>query len=303
VRLLTDATDDITNPRRLAERLDDDGYIFLRQVLPLDAVNRVAAGLRGFLAAEQIITSALGPARWSGRDPGPLGPHPAELHALGLWEAFVSHPGVHTVMATVLGDAPLSIPIAQYQFKPPTLTGHAGPISAHQDHFFNPGLAFRTFWVPLMAIDDVLGGLTLAPRYHRSGWLHDAGRPGAPLREGAVAPQDWARANYDPGDVVVFAGTTPHGGLPNRHPDLMRLSVDVRAQASSAPRPAIGVVLEADDTTITVDDSGLPRRLRLDSRTVLRTDVLDAVRPCDLVGRRAIVAQDGNAALLVRLSV
>src|SRR6516162_9585050 len=107
VRLLTDATDDITNPRRLAERLDDDGYIFLRQVLPLDAVNRVAAGLRGFLAAEQIITSALGPARWTGRDPGPIGPHPPELHALGLWEALVSHPGVHTVMATVMGDAPL----------------------------------------------------------------------------------------------------------------------------------------------------------------------------------------------------
>jgi hypothetical protein len=154
-----------------------------------------------------------------------------------------------------------------------------------------------------MAIDEVLGGLGLAPGYHRSGWLHDADRPGAPLREGGVAAQDWARANYNPGDVVVFAGATPHGGLPNRHPELMRLSVDVRAQASSAPQPAIGVVLDADDTAITVDDSGLVRRLRLDDRTVLRTDVLDAVRPRDLIGRRVIVARDGNAARLVRLSV
>ena len=95
----------------------------------------------------------------------------------------------------------------------------------------------------------------------------------------------------------------PHGGLPNRDSELVRLSVDVRAQPAAEPQPVIGRVVDASAHTISVGNGPTVCQLRVDAATILRTDMLETVQPEDLLGRRVIVATDGGRASFVRLAV
>ena len=107
----------------------------------------------------------------------------------------MAHLGVRRVVEAVLGGPSVTIPIAQYQFKTPSATSSGVPITPHQDHFYNPGLRFRTFWVPLEPIGEALGGLTVAPGWHQRGWLHDKSSPGGEWRPDAIPDDEWATAD------------------------------------------------------------------------------------------------------------
>src|SRR4051794_2040489 len=144
----------------LGAAFEHKGYLFLRDVLDRDAVAAVSAGVVDYLVVEGIAERGADGPLWTGRDPSQLGAHPLALHQRRLWEALMADATTVAFMTALFGEGPVPIPIAQYQFKAP---GQPAPWSAaHQDHFFNPGLQFRTFWVPLVDIDEALGGLTLA---------------------------------------------------------------------------------------------------------------------------------------------
>lgn len=116
----------------------------------------------------------------------------------------------------------------------------------HQDHFFiRQTDNFRTAWIPLMNIEQKVGGLTLAARSHHLGLLerveHETaysyifrGRKqrGVPLERIA---HRWLTTDYRPGDLLFFHSLMIHRALPNVS-DRIRLSLDARYQPLSEPR-------------------------------------------------------------------
>jgi ectoine hydroxylase-related dioxygenase (phytanoyl-CoA dioxygenase family) len=136
-------------------------------------------------------------------------------------------------------------------FKGPTLRytlpadmAHVTP--AHQDYFFiRANDRFRTLWMPLMEIDEKVGGLVIAPGSHKGGMrehierddsfsyvLKGRKQKGVSLDE--IAPP-WLTTDYKPGDVLIFHNLSLHWALPNTS-DRVRLSIDTRAQPATTPR-------------------------------------------------------------------
>jgi ectoine hydroxylase-related dioxygenase (phytanoyl-CoA dioxygenase family) len=283
----------------LAGEFAEQGYLFLRGVIDTDAVESVRVGLVEYLVEEGCAVDGAAIPSSTGRATAGLGAHPPALHRRRLWEALAAHPSVQAVAAALLGPLPLSIPIAQYQFKSPVPLGTPWE-NCHQDHFYNPGLHFRTFWIPLVRIDEALGGLALATGCHTRGILHDRTRPDVLLDHTRLPADAWRRADYEPGDVVVFHGLTPHLGLPNIDRERLRLSVDIRFQAADLPAPVVGRVAAAAGNNIVVAGDGVSTVVTIEPTTVVRTDLADATGAEALVERRVICAFEDGHAVLVR---
>ncbi len=124
----------------------------------------------------------------------------------------------------------------------------------HQDHFYLrlPGGKKATFynvWVPLMDIDEDVGGIALTKNTHNKGFykslFHNGRHLGIPPNRkifnewvdsgAAVIDGDiehdgdfkWLRSDYHTGDLLIFSPMMIHKGLLNTS-DKIRLSLDVR---------------------------------------------------------------------------
>ncbi len=117
---------------------------------------------------------------------------------------------------------------------------------AHQDSFFIRGTdSFRTLWIPLVDIDQTMGGLALASGSHKHGLRDHVEQEGVysyvfkGRRQKGIDLDDihepWLTTTYHPGDVLIFHNLTQHWGLPNQS-DRIRLSIDTRAQPAREPR-------------------------------------------------------------------
>jgi len=81
----------------------------------------------------------------------------------------------------------------------------------------------------------------------------------------------WRRAEYGPGDLVVFSLETPHSGLANRSNRYFRLSMDIRGMRKSDNIPTIGTVVAIDENAVTVaEDNGTRHTFRLNDDTFCR---------------------------------
>lgn len=128
----------------------------------------------------------------------------------------------------------------------------------------------HTAWFPLMDIGEDLGGLAIAPGSHGQGYVPlRADLPCIDQRD--VPTAVWHRADYAPGDVVIFPDTTVHFGLRNRSAELLRLSIEARFQVASVPPAVIGAVLEESPDSITVLDPSGPVTLALTDDSYIRT--------------------------------
>jgi hypothetical protein len=235
---------------------------------------------------------------WTGRDLTPLGLHPKGLVDTHVWEWLALHPKMREVLERILGDPGYVLPLGQYQFTWPNRPDCWTRI--HQDGAFNDGLLnFLTFWIPLVDVTASAGGLAIYPGRH-NGSLHPSLEEcdGAPfIRGGLLSDEGWHRADYHPGDVLVFAPWTPHCGLPNES-DQLRLSIDIRVQSAAAPRPIMGVVIDTDADSLTVasDDQGIVR-VHVDESTLLRTPNDSAERVAGMegyLGDRIMVGTSGD---------
>jgi len=223
----------------------EHGYLYLREVLDTNAVAELRKKVVDVLERHGIVSVDGPEPRWTGTDPMKTSAR-AELDSSGHWEAFVEHPAIAACVERVMGDAPFYIGTAVYRFMAPT----PSPPFPHQDGFLLPGVPFMGFWIPLMDVDETLGGLTLADGSHKRGWLPKidpaaamtddpkvAQRGTFYIERDAVADDSWCRAvTYRAGDLLVLHPQLLHTGLANRTTDRVRLSIDIRAQRASAPR-------------------------------------------------------------------
>ena len=272
--LLETAVD--AEPALLQCRLAEEGYVFVRGLLNPGLIGEARELAVGCLEEAGLASGADRPI-WSGRAPrenelasdGPivsevaddgvlcrLG-HSAEL--VGFIERLIG--GEVFVWQDCAGR--LRIMLGDHADD----AGAAGPLRfsfstpAHQDFYFFRPVRTLTCWIPLMEIDESVGGLALRRRSHRDGlwatWWKGTEFLGVPAtaaqadewrRDGAVpvagtlgpgdekeGPDgDWLRSDYHPGDALIFAGETLHAGVPNRS-EAIRMSADVRYQPADSP--------------------------------------------------------------------
>jgi len=237
---LCESRDVIDDPRALARRAHDEGYLFLRGLVPhavVGAVRDVA-----LTAAERL--------GWLDRDaPRETGVALPGV-ALGAyddprWVHFLTMVLPHPACAA-LRDEPALRRVVEVLLGGPA-DGSAGDVCRvvsgddpehttppHQERHYVQGEGWLwTAWLPLNECPLSLGPLAILPRSHRRGLQpHEAGHgrhPSVPVPGEAV----WLASDLAPGDVVFHSGLTVHRALPHRGGPRLRLSADFRFQRSS----------------------------------------------------------------------
>lgn len=223
----------------LRGRLQRDGYLFFRQIIPSstllalrDRVTRILADIGWILDGEQrLAAKAIGIAQREG-EPGYF----EALDRIVKLEALHSlahEPHLLAVMQQVLGESafphPLSIMRLVFPHNPEITT------PPHQDYRNNQGTANLTAaWIPLgdCTIED--GSLAILEGSHKAGLLPLQYHLG-PGNRGAVLNSEllqmrWVTTNFKAGDILLFPSLTVHSALDNKNPESMRLSVDFRYQ-------------------------------------------------------------------------
>ena len=236
----TPANDLLGQSAALRRKYEQDGFLFFEGVLDAELVGRTRQELCGVLAEQGVVRhGAITPlATGVGIDVVDQ----QELYALPLYVQLSNSEELQRLLDIVF-DEPVSIyHSTNIRYALPMDELHASP--PHQDHFFvGPNDDFRTVWIPLMEIDDSVGGLAVARGSHLGGLrdhvetenvsyiLKGRKQKGVPID---AIEEEWVTADFKPGDVLIFHCHTLHRGLPNTS-DKVRLSLDVRCQPSRRP--------------------------------------------------------------------
>jgi ectoine hydroxylase-related dioxygenase (phytanoyl-CoA dioxygenase family) len=240
-------------PGALAERLDEQGYVYLRGVLPTETIEAARREVLHRLAEVGEVADPVEAGRWSGTsrrtesvaDVGEWWRSVAEGPALRA----VSHgPALGAVAGEILQAEPLGQDFLYLR------TGVRGTATdLHYDFPFFARATERvvTCWVPLAEVPVELGPIAIIEGSNRFDDLvgeikaidliAEPGRRAAfdvPVAE--FAREHHARVlttDFSPGDVLVLSMVACHGSLDNHDvEDRIRLSFDVRYQDAGAPR-------------------------------------------------------------------
>lgn len=223
----------------LRERLQTDGYLFFRQIIPQpallelrDQMTRILADVGWILDGDQrLAAKAIGLAQREG-EPGYFEAHDriVKLEAL---HSLAHEPHLLAVMRQVLGESafphPLSITRLVFPNNPEITT------PPHQDYRNNQGTANLTAaWIPLGDCAIEQGTLAILEGSQKAG-LQALQFHLGPGNRAAVLGADllklrWVTADFQAGDILLFPSLTVHSALENKHPESMRLSVDFRYQ-------------------------------------------------------------------------
>jgi len=242
----------LSDPAHLREQMEEDGYLYLHNVLDVEAVLAARMEILNRLAAVGEIKEPVHEALTTGTSQ--RGDLVADLGA--FWKSICEGPALRNVahhgaivdiMTALLGE-----PVRHYDFLW-LRTMHPGRASAfHFDHvYMNRGTdRLYTVWTPLgdAALDE--GPLLLVEGSHQWTDLHDQfrgldvdkdkSRPGHvtldPVSLATERGTHLLTAEFKAGDVVIMPMFMLHGSLDNRSPvGRVRLSCDTRFQAAADP--------------------------------------------------------------------
>ncbi|MEZ5352961.1 MAG: phytanoyl-CoA dioxygenase family protein [Bryobacteraceae bacterium] len=233
---LEDASPLLADPPRLRAIADRDGFLYLRQLLPPDAVLALRAAAVEFAAATgwldpaapDIEARAL-PGKRIGyyQDPEWVN---LQIHVQNRSEMWTlgDHIAIHRALHAVEGRSSylyLSTANTCRVFSPhPDMA-----TQPHQDaHYVRLMEGFWTVWIPLGDCPRELGPLALSAGSHRSG-LRDHTGLGI-VDGGVVLPENtvWSTGDLRCGDAILFRPLTLHRSLPNESGTHLRLSADFR---------------------------------------------------------------------------
>jgi ectoine hydroxylase-related dioxygenase (phytanoyl-CoA dioxygenase family) len=303
---MTVANAALGNDDALQNLWDEEGYWYFKNVLDRDAVEVMRRAHLDALKAVGVVESGQQESIWNGE---PMTEEKAAhanqlLGANRVWQSFVEMPRINAFFEKLLGCPVVWLPMNYYRMLPP-IDRHADPfLQRHQDGVGLDDVPFRTCWIPLMDIDDATGGLMVASGQHKKGlWPHASILPRIPPE---AAPEDtWHRGNYEPGDLVVFRRTVPHGGLPN-YSNHFRLSIDIRVMKSTDHLPVFGRLIEIrTDAVVIAREDGAEISYTLDENTWCRAfnehrlsvgEMANAVQP----GQSMMITHRNGRATLLR---
>ena len=236
-----DSTDVLNDGPELRRRMQRDGYLFLRGLLP----TAVVEGLRlqilaiaqeaGWLKAGTLLADAIADLNGFCVEPEPA--YMQKYHAmykLPEFHAIQHHPNLLGLFARMLDETVLPHPRIIGRTIFPQREAFTTP--PHQDFIPIQGTADTyTAWIPLSDLPTELGGLQVAAGSHQHGVYEFQPAMGA----GGLAVTDplegtWAYSPFQQGDVLIFHSMTVHKGMPNTS-DRLRMSMDGRYQKVNDP--------------------------------------------------------------------
>ena len=231
------SNDLLDRPRDLRARALEDGYLFIRGLVPDAPILR----LRRDIAA---ILDGVG---WLDADTDPLDaistqgaklmgtpefiPIYDAMQRLESFHTMAHEPALLNVAEALLGERGMPQPSAIVRVLFPDKLEYTTP--PHQDFVLVQGTPeVWTAWIPLGPCPASLGGLAVLRGSHRRGILPMHQRKGAGglgVDEGYL-DGEWMSSPFERGDTLFFHSKTVHQGLPNVSGDRIRLSVDYRYQ-------------------------------------------------------------------------
>ncbi len=300
---LKDSNAYLDDSAKLGEIYEEQGYLLLRDVLDHGSVTRALRRMMAVMARHGIVAENATEPKWTGT---PLvGKHEESPEFAGICRELIEHPHNLAVMEKILGEPAIMVPNVNYRAYPPN-----SPLSmVHQDGQYSPGIdGFRPVWIPLVDIDENVGGLIMAPGQHKRGCLHNLGKPPVfQIDADTIPPDAWATTTYHAGDVLVVHPWTPHVGMANRS-DRIRFSIDTRVQSAANPSVVLGDVESVDESSITLrDPDGTRMHFAVNENSYLRTGSNPGARLSlpefasqTRIGMRVLASTKGNVAIMVR---
>jgi len=236
---LFDATGLLGDAEALRMRMQRDGYLFIRGLLPREAVSGVQrqvgelARAAGWLRADAPVEEARADLAGFCVDPEPGYLEVLRrINHLEDYHALKHHPALMEFLEGLLGGAVLAHPRVLCRNIFPAREEYT--TKAHQDYPNVQGTEeVYTAWIPLIDIPVEAGPLQVAAGTHVEG-VYDfhigAGAGGIEITD----PLDgrWHGGAFAAGDVLFFHSMTVHKGVPNLG-DRLRMSMDVRFQLVS----------------------------------------------------------------------
>ncbi len=223
----------------LRARLQEDGYLFFRSVMPQDALLELRDQITQILADlgwieggdKRLAARAISRPRREGQ-PKFFQAHDKVMKLEAL-HALAHNPQLMNVMRQALGDSVFPHPLSIVRLVFPEAPELSTP--PHQDFPNNQGTPNLTAaWIPLAdtCIED--GSLAVLEGSHKYGLKPLKFHLGAGNRR-AVLCEDmqncrWVGADFRLGDIILFPALTVHKAMENYNSEKMRLSVDFRYQ-------------------------------------------------------------------------
>jgi hypothetical protein len=247
MRPFRDSTAILADTGALRARLEEDGYLFLRGLLPRAAVMTLrgqtlrAAADGGWLDPAHPVEAAIADPRAACVDPEPS--YLAVLAAIYRLEALHAlqhHPAIIDLFERLFGEAVLPRPRLIPRCFFPDQPGHT--TAPHQDYPYVQGTEeFYTLWAPLGDCPAEMGPLQVAAASHRDGVreFRISQHPATALEVADPLDGAWVGGDFAAGDVILFHSLTVHRGSLNRSRHL-RQSVDFRYQRASDPLTPAG---------------------------------------------------------------
>ena len=239
----------------LRERMERNGYLFFSDLLPVQPLRAVYDDIMALCREKG----------WADEDNHCLGSPPVEssdgwwdvydpLQCLESFHALAHRPELVEVIGGLVEDEVLVHPRNIARIVGPETRKHT--TAPHQDFIYIQGTPTTySAWFPLMGCPISTGALSVLEGSHQKGILQyfKAGGPGGLSADTRNLDLTWRAGDFQVGDVLIFHSHTVHAATHNRTCDTLRVSVDFRYQALSAP---------------IIDDGLQPHFGRLDWETV-----------------------------------
>ena len=231
----------LNQPQILRQRLEADGYLFLRNLLEPETLLNVRRQFleicrkHGWLLNGGDIMEGRGRAdAYSGYFE--FTPVYADIQLLEDFHALPHHPKIVNTLAAVLGGTIFPHPRNISRITLPGSLKMTTP--PHQDYVFIQGTRrVYTVWFPLSDCPRPLGGLGVAAGSHRLGVLpiKKAEGTGGLCTDVDENKLEWHTSDFNLGDVIVFHALMVHKAYHNTTPETLRLSCDFRYQLAGEP--------------------------------------------------------------------
>lgn len=235
----TESNDLLNDPSRLRKRLRDDGYLFLREILPRDEILQLRrqileiCGEAGWLRPGTNLMDGL-------TDHAPImerdeeyAPVYGRVQALEAFHRLKFHRAIVGIVEGIFEEPAIPFPqtIGRIAFPRDNERG----TQPHQDWLFVGGsMETLSCWLPLGETPLDVGGLKILASSHKAGFLEPRPAPGPGGRTVDVDPNlEWVQSAYRSGDILLFKMLTVHAAAANLTPDRLRLSVDLRYTGES----------------------------------------------------------------------
>jgi hypothetical protein len=244
-----DSTRLLADGPALSERLDRDGYLFIRGLLPAETILAVRERLLAKAAAGGWLDPA-SPVETGIANPAAACKDPEARYLRvfrDLWRdealhRLRTHPVVTDLFARIFNEPALAHPMFVQRNIFPQSGDFDFTTGIHQDRVHIGGATSHALWMPLGDCPREKGALAVAAGSHTQGILDTKVGSGAGGMDIAVPiPGTWVTGAFKAGDALIFRDVTVHKALPNLTREI-RMSFDARYQPLRQPIADVNMV-------------------------------------------------------------